>query len=324
MNIEKVDFNGYRIGIPVPFPMKYIYCYLFKEKDGYILIDAGFNYKPAKETWHEVFQKLKINPNEIKTIYLTHFHPDHSGLAGWMQQLTGATVYIHEIDIQMMERVFGKDSVQSKQMRQMVLNHGVPQKLSEEIAEHMDKITNHVLPLPTMLPIGEEVEFAERKWKVILIPGHSSGHIGFYQEDEKLLISGDHILDKITPNISLWPGGSQQPLHDYVDSLQKVRELGVQKVLPAHGNIIHRVNKRIDELIEHHEDRLSAMEELAKSRTAYQIAEDIFSHKDLTPHQWRFAIAETVAHLEYLTFEKRISKADIDPIVYARVNETVG
>ncbi|PLR78744.1 MBL fold metallo-hydrolase [Bacillus sp. V3-13] len=320
MNIEKIDFNGYRIGIPVPFPMKYVYCYLFEHLDHYILIDAGFNYKDARSAWEQVLQQLNIDPKQIKTIYLTHFHPDHSGLAGWMQQLTGAEVFMHEIDLKMMNRVWGKDSIQTKHIEEMNLNHGVPVLLSTEVSTHMNLLEKHVHPLPEVKPVDGDVEFAGTTWKIIHTPGHSNGHICFFQEDEKILISGDHILDKITPNISLWPGASQTPLHDYISSLHKVRELHVNKALPAHGKIIDNVNERIKQLIYHHEQRLAEMERLATSRTAYQVADDIFAHKQLSPHQWRFAIAETIAHLEYLSHEQRIKRENSYPIVYEKIN----
>jgi glyoxylase-like metal-dependent hydrolase (beta-lactamase superfamily II) len=316
MTIEQIESGGYRIGIPVPFPMKYVYCYLFKQKENFVLIDVGFNYPAAKEAWEEVFVHLGIEPTKIKTIYLTHFHPDHSGLCGWMQQRTDAHVYMHEIDMNMMEQVWGENSVQTVQMKQMILDYGVPEQLSGDIITHMKKITNHVLPLPAVSSIGSQVEFNDQIWKVIHTPGHSAGHICFYQEEDQVLLAGDHVLDKITPNISVWPGSSQNPLHEYVESLLKIKSFPAKKVYSAHGHVIENLDERVDELIRHHEERLLKMEALADQKTAYQIAEQLFAHKELSPHQWRFAIAETIAHLHYLEKENRIRREGIKPIVY--------
>ena len=320
MLIEKINFNGYRIGIPIPFPMKYVYCYLFPQDEGYVVIDTGLNDVATRNAWKQVFHDLKIDPNEIKTIYLTHFHPDHSGLCGWMQQWTGAEVYMHEIDMEMMEQVWGKESIQAQQVGEMTRKHGTPQPLSEKIIEHMDRLQLNVLPLPNINPIATEVAFAGEKWQVIHTPGHSAGHICFFQEAERILISGDHILDKISPNISVWPGASQAPLHEYIQSLIQIKALQVKLAYPGHGKIIDRVNERIDELIEHHQHRLEAMEELASGKTAYEIAETIFASKKLNPHQWRFAIAETIAHLNYLTAENRINKGDSTPVVFEKTS----
>lgn len=319
MKIEKIDFNGYRIGIPIPFPMKYVYCYLFKQDDHFVLIDVGYNNKQGKAAWEEVFQEQNIQPSQIKTIYLTHFHPDHAGLAGWMHQLTGAPVYMHEIDARMMEHVWGNESKQARNIKEMVFEHGTPEVLAEEIQKQMELLINHIRPIPTISIIGEQVKFADREWEVIHTPGHSTGHICFFQEAEKVLISGDHILDKITPNISVWPGASQVPLHDYINSLQKLKDLQAKRAFPAHGMPIDQVNDRINQLINHHETRLSVMAEMAQNRTAYEVAEEIFAHKELTPHQWRFAIAETIAHLDYLSIENRVKKVIGLPIKYEKL-----
>lgn len=321
VNIEKIKYDGYRIGIPVPFPMKYVYCYLFKQNDGYALIDVGFNYSEARETWGKVFDYLNIHFSDIKTIYLTHFHPDHTGLSGWMQELTGADVYIHDIDAEMMERVWGENSVQTLKMKDMILDHGVPEQLSEKIILYMEKLRKNVLPLPKMQTIGHEVQFAQRNWKVIHTPGHSSGHVCFYQQDEGVMIAGDMILDRITPNISVWPGASQNPLHEYMESLRMLKTLTISIAYTSHHSAVEHIDQRIDELIAHHDERLLKIEELAKGKTAFEIAEVLFSHKNLTPHQWRFAIAETIAHLNYLEQENRIEWEGTRPMVYKkRVN----
>lgn len=318
MNIEKIEFGGYRVGIPVPFPMKYVYCYLFKQDNGYVMIDVGLNYKAARDAWQVVFDHLGIAPKEIHTIYLTHFHPDHSGLSGWMQELTGANLYMHEIDAEMIERVWGKNSTQVSRMHEMVVKHGVPEDLADGISEHMDKLHKNVLPLPVVKPIEDKVVFGEKHWSVIHTPGHSAGHICFYQQEEEILIGGDHILEKITPNISVWPGASQHPLHEYIDSLRKLKKYVIKKIYSAHHAPVLNVNERIDELIEHHHERLTYIERLADQKTTYEIAKVLFAHRELNPHQWRFAIAETIAHLNYLEREGRITKRSGGTFVYFR------
>ncbi|ARK28902.1 MBL fold metallo-hydrolase [Halalkalibacter krulwichiae] len=318
IEIEQIEEYGYRIGVPIPFPMKYVYCYLLKDKDHFVLIDVGLNYPPAREMWEGVFRELNIQPTDIKTIYLTHFHPDHSGLCGWMQEKTGANVLMSETDKKMIERVWGEGSVQTVQLKEMIIDYGVPEQLSAAIIDHMEKLTKHVLPLPRISSISSEVEINGNNWEVIHTPGHSAGHICFYQEVDKILIAGDHVLDKITPNISVWPGSSQDPLHEYMDSLRKIKSLSTKRVYSAHGKVVEDLAGRVDELIAHHEFRLAKMEELADSRTAYEIAEHLFAHKELSPHQWRFAIAETIAHLHYLEKENRIKRKETTPIVYER------
>lgn len=310
MNIEAIADSLYRIPIPVPFPMKYVYCYLGIGGQGVVLIDAGFNDQAAREAWKQAFTQLKLHPKDIKAIYLTHFHPDHFGLAGWMQELTAAPVYISETDLAMVDRVWRNGNAQALKIGDMGKKNGVPDILAEQIVAHMAKLNKHVNPLPELQPLAmNEVLLSDEPWQVIPTPGHSDGHICFYQQRKKMFLAGDHILDKITPNISLWPGCSQNPLQDYFQSLQKTAALEISLTLPAHGKLICDVRQRVSEIIEHHERRLEKMFILArKGRTAYEVALEVFREKELTPHQWRFAIAETLAHLEYLVFQGKLEK----------------
>ncbi|BCU80609.1 MBL fold metallo-hydrolase [Polycladomyces abyssicola] len=322
MNIQQIEENIYRIPIPVPFPMKYIYCYLFRASDGWNVVDAGFNYPPAIETWLQVFADLDVEPKQIRSIYLTHFHPDHFGLAGWMQELTGAPVFISAEDFAMADRVFGPDSKQANRVAIMCRENGVPADLADKIEQNMEKLRAHVLPLPNLTILTDhEVTLGGDIWKVISTPGHSDGLICFYQPEKRLLLAADHILDKITPNISLWPDSRSNPLQDYLNSLNKVRSLDVLLTLPAHGEVIDNLSSRIDEIISHHERRLIQMLDLAKEgQSAYQIADGIFGHKNLTPHQWRFAIAETLAHLEFLVSGQKLVKVKNRGIIQYQAN----
>lgn len=318
MGIQRINDHVYRIPIPVPFPMKYVYCYLIQGKDGWDLVDTGLNYAAAREVWQDAFAQLQLEPQHIRAIYLTHFHPDHFGLAGWMQQWTGAPVYLSTEDLQMVNRVWGAESMQAKRIRELYLQNGVPEELAQQIMEHMEHLNKQVHPLPEIKPFEQqEVVLGDETWQVIHTPGHSDGHLCFYHAGDRLLIAADHILAKITPNISLWPGCRSNPLQDYLLSLQKMMGLDVERVLPGHGDIVTNLPQRIQEIVAHHGERLENMYELAKDgRTAYQIADATFSHKELTPHQWRFAMAETLAHLEYLVAAGRLSKTDDEGIVY--------
>ena len=326
LNIEQIEEKIYRIPIPVPFPMKYVYCYLFQEADGWSLVDAGFHYPDAVDTWKQVFKQLSVNPKNIRSIYLTHFHPDHFGLAGWMQELTGAKVFISKEDYVMAERVWGQNSRQASRVGAICRQNGVPDSLAAQIEENMKKLSKHVTPLPSLTVLEEkEVTLGGKTWRVIPVPGHSDGLVNFYQPEQRLLLAADHVLDKITPNISLWPGCRPNPLKDYFSSLNKIDELDIKLVLPAHGAVIHQIQERISEIRLHHEKRLNQMFSLAKDgQTAYKIASELFQHKKLSPHQWRFAIAETLAHLEYLVSMNQLIKGERNGIIFYKHNVEKG
>ncbi|WP_400163560.1 MBL fold metallo-hydrolase [Brevibacillus sp. TJ4] len=318
MEIQPISDSIYRIPIPVPFPMKYMYSYLVKGKEGWDMIDVGLRYPAAHEAWLAAFASLRIEPQDVRAIYITHFHPDHVGLAGWMQQLTGAPVLISPVDMQMVTNVWGPESYEAALIGQMCRTNGVPEALTSEIVSNMNQLNKSVLPLPLMTPLtDEEVVLGDEQWRVIATPGHSDGHLCFYQPQKRLLICADHIMEKITPNISLWPGCRPNPLDDYLESLKSMSELEVDVALPGHGDLIADYGGRIRAIIAHHDERLQHMYALAKEgRTAYQVAELLFREKELTAHQWRFAMAETLAHLEFLVKRGCLDKSEEKQVVY--------
>ncbi len=308
--IENMGDGWHRIPIPVPFPMKYMYAYAAVGQDGVDLIDAGFHTSDAKQAWKDAFAQLQIQPSDVRTIYMTHFHPDHFGLAGWMQEWTKAPVKISRTDMDRVRLVWGNGSVMAEQIGEMAFVNGAPRELADEIVRNMLKLGERVVPLPEMTPLeGDEATIGGEPWRVFPTPGHSDGHLCFYHSGRRRLIAGDHLLDPITPNISTWPEGSCNPLRLYLNSLRRTAELDIDVSYGGHGKPIPNVQERIGQLIGHHEKRLEKMLHIAKDgKTAYETAAELFRDKALTAHQWRFAIAETISHLDYLLAEGKLVK----------------
>jgi glyoxylase-like metal-dependent hydrolase (beta-lactamase superfamily II) len=154
-----------------------------------------------------------------------------------------------------------------------------------------------------LVPLQPEdrIELGRSEARVIHTPGHSDFHFVLHDERRRLLFVGDHLLLKITPNIGLWTYTAPRPLRRYLDSLEGLRGLGVDLVFPGHGPLFHDMDGRVDELLAHHEERLSAMLAALDGQpaTPFEVARRVFP-EDLTAHQLRFALAETLAHLEHL------------------------
>lgn len=307
---EKIGEGLYRIPVPIPFPMKYMYACIAIGDDGVDVIDAGFPTEEAKQAWEDVFRELNIAPGDVRSIYLTHMHPDHFGLAGWMQEWTKAPVRMSRTDLERAGRLWGGGAEQAEKMGEMAVANGAPRDLADQITENMLKMKRRVTPLPEITPLeGDEVRLGGHTWRIFPTPGHSDGHLCFYEPGQKLFIAGDHLLDPISPNISKWPDASETPLADYLESLRRTAELDISVSYGGHGKPIHNVRTRVEQLIAHHEERLEQMLNFAKDgKTAYETAAEHFRDKALTAHQWRFAIAETIAHLDYLTAEGKLTK----------------
>ena len=148
------------------------------------------------------------------------------------------------------------------------------------------------------------------------LPGHADGHLGFVRDG--VLIAGDHLLQRISPAVGLYPESRPDPLGDYLASLERTIELAPRIVYPGHGEPIPDAAVRARELIEHHRRRLDETAEALgdEPRSAYEISLDVFG-ADLGPTQRRFAVAETLSHLERLVFDGRARRhGNADAVTY--------
>ncbi|HET9222381.1 MAG TPA: MBL fold metallo-hydrolase, partial [Roseiflexaceae bacterium] len=173
------------------------------------------------------------------------------------------------------------------------------------------------LAATTVLAAGARLRIGGREFQAISTPGHSDGHLAFYCSEERLLLCGDTVLTKITPNISLWPHGRPNPLADFLRTLDVLGRIAVELALPGHGPLITVFGQRLAELRAHHHERLLAVERAAGGGgTAFVVCTAIFPTEQLNAHQIRFAMAETLAHLEYLVDVGRLARVDGEQVIY--------
>lgn len=317
--IKIINSYGESFGIlkntlPLPFALDHINCYLLKGKKGCHILDTGLNMPFSHSGWEDFLQNNGVGWNDIKGIYVTHYHPDHYGSCGWLQQKTGAPVYMSEREYKNVQYVWLSGFDFMDKFNGHCIKNGVPEELLEKINGIMIKSARSVYPDPPDIDIvseGDEVMLGDYSYRAICTPGHSDGHLCFFNEAHGLLLSGDHLLPKITSNVGLWPGSEPNPLKLFFHSLRKVEKLKPSFVAPAHGWYFDNVSFRVNELLVHHEERLQFMADKARGgKTAYDISKEVFG-TNLTLHEVRFAIAETIAHLVYLESEERI-KSCID------------
>jgi glyoxylase-like metal-dependent hydrolase (beta-lactamase superfamily II) len=156
-------------------------------------------------------------------------------------------------------------------------------------------------PVVRDLRSGEALLIGARQFEVIAAAGHSDGQLALYCRDERLLLCGDAVLMKITPNVGLWPWGDQNPLATFLATLERLAGLQVDLALPGHGPLIDGFHARIGQLRGHHDERIEQMRlAVGGGADAYHVCRRVFATETLTSHQLRFAMAETLAHLEYL------------------------
>ncbi|REK75888.1 MBL fold metallo-hydrolase [Paenibacillus paeoniae] len=315
-NISTLAHGWLQVKVPLPFSLKWVNSYIIPEREGVTVIDPGLGTPEAKELWTDVLAETGLDWGDIKRIMITHQHPDHYGLAGYMQERSGAPVCITERSHAYAMRLWGEGSGFPKALRELYIHHGMPGEIMDRIERNLDGFIELVSPQPQVeyIAAGQRLVLGDWEWELIDAPGHAYGAVCFYQPDIRWMVCGDQVLPHITPNISVVPGEEKDPLEAFLGSLEQLKSYDVALALPGHRDPFTDFQGRIDELISHHVRRLDRMAELLKheSCTAFALCETLFGVRLRdNPHNLRFAMSETLAHLYYLEREGRIRSREV-------------
>ncbi|RAL26999.1 MBL fold metallo-hydrolase [Thermoflavimicrobium daqui] len=309
-----------KVALPLPFPLKIINAYLIEGKKGYTIVDAGLHTTEALETWKQIQQEVGFTWEDVEKIIITHYHPDHFGLAGTLQNLTQAPVYISETDWKQAMLFFDRESSLPDEMAEFYKKHGLPEAWVKQIPDHLRGFCRWVEPHPQVefIRAGEMIELGDYPYQIYHTPGHADGHLSFYDPKRQLLMGGDFLLPKITPNISLWPKCHSNPLALFLETLAQMKDLAVKQVFPAHGQVFDFYQERISQLENHHKKRLQQIQKIVAERGRLTTADTCFAifGQNLSIHNLRFAMAETLAHLEYLRQNNQIDGEEKDDIYF--------
>jgi glyoxylase-like metal-dependent hydrolase (beta-lactamase superfamily II) len=287
-----------RVTLSLPFPPGHVHVYLLRGADGWTAVDTGLGLPDAGAQWRGIAASLD---KPLIGLVITHFHPDHVGAGADVVALTGATAHQGELDYAQCEEVWGSVDWPER-IAVWLERHGTPSPIARDVLQQGKLARPFIRPAnnPELLHEGDTLD----GWNVLDLPGHADGHIGL--ERNGVLVAGDHLLPDISPAVGRYADGSPDPLGAYLQSLQRTVKLDPQLALPGHGEPIEDPTGRARELIAHHRERLDATEAAlgAGPRTAYEVSLALFSG-DLDASGRRFAVAETLAHLERLSAEGR-------------------
>ncbi len=312
---QEVAKDIYQVRLPLPFRLDHVQCYLLRGESGWTIVDAGLNMSVSRNGWLNSFAALGIAPGDVTQIVLTHTHPDHYGLAGWLQAWHSSRDFVPPVLLSQREAIFAdvcwvNFETLIVSMEQTFGRCGIEPEQARKIAAEVHRVASRTDPHPTKiqtLQAGSMIEMGNRTFQIIHTPGHADGHLIFYDKADRLLLSGDHVLNSITPHIGRWPKGDADPLGRYLDSLRSLKQLDVQLALPGHKALIRNWHGRLAELQIHHAERLERTVTAVKNfATVSDIATQEFNLAALDMHNTRFALAETLAHLDLLVNQGRL------------------
>lgn len=305
--VQEIEPGIARLTLQLPVPPGHVHCYVVEGDPGRLLVDTGLALPGLEETLREELD------GPVDRIVITHFHPDHVWGGQVAREVTGAPVLQGRLDYEQCEQVWGSRDWPER-IAAWFRRNGVP---PEDTATMLER-DREALPLiryerdPELLAEGDRVE----GWEVVDLPGHADGHLGFLRDG--LLLAGDHILPDITPAVGLYPESRPDPLGSYLASLERTVELAPRLALPAHGDPIGDPAGRAREIIEHHRERLEQTHASLgpEPRTGHAVSQSLFPG-GLGPSQRRFAVAETLAHLERLVATGEAARqGDVGPVTY--------
>jgi len=326
----KVADGVYCARFSMPMSLDHINLWLLEDGAGWTVVDTCLNMSSARATWEKLFDGFMAG-KPITRVICTHLHPDHVGLAGWLTERFDCRLWMSREEF-LMCRAMTADT--GREAPDVALRFyraaGYTEEQLESYRRKFGNFGRAIAPLPDSfrrLVDGETITIGDRYWQIIGGSGHSPEHAALYCPALKLMISGDQVLPRITPNVSVFPTEPEgNPLEEFLRSSARIRELLPDDllVLPAHEAPFKGLHLRMSQLIESHEEDLNSLFRfLDEPKRAVDCFPALF-RREIKGDSMGLATGETLAHLNCLLSQRRITRTDDDAGVswYRQVPET--
>ena len=314
----------YWVRMQLPYTLDHINIWLIDDGDSWVLVDTCVDMDSARQNYETLFTGIMDN-KPISRVLVTHMHPDHVGLAGWLVKRFDAEFYMSRTDYLMCRAMAGDTGLKAPdEAIRFYHRAGFSESGLARYSERFGGFGQHIFPLPqayNRVKQDDELEIGGRIWRVEIGGGHAPEHACLYCADLNVLISGDQVIPRISSNVSLFPTEPfANPLQDWIDSCIRLRkELpGDALVLPAHNEPFYGLHARLDALVDGHENAMTRLLDVCKTpRRA--VDREIFSalfKRKITADTYFMATGESLAHLMCLVHRKLVNMHLDDDGVY--------
>ncbi|CAN7709100.1 MBL fold metallo-hydrolase [Aminobacter sp. LjRoot7] len=307
--------------LPLPFQLDHVNVYLLEDDGGWTVIDTGTDSLTNHDHWNQLLAET-VPGRPLRRVIVTHFHPDHVGVAGWLCRSHNVPLVMTESELALAQRMLAtEETTTHARFHSIYRLNGMEPDLADQVVANGHDYHRWVSELPdevTILHAGEEFRIGKRNFRLMVGGGHSPEHAMLYDAEGKVLICADQVLARISPNISIVPSDPEgNPLSYYLDSLEMLRREVPDSalVLPGHDIPFHGLHARAQALRLHHESRCAAI--VAACRHRRLSARELVPHtflREFDHRQIGFALTETIAHVNLLLATRQLSASVIDEV----------
>ena len=311
--------------LPMPGRLNHINVWLLRDDDGWVIVDTGINSEEIQECWEGIFEEY-LDGRPVTRVIATHLHNDHTGQAGWLTRRWGVELHMSRTEF-FMCKVMASDGPQDvpEDAIRFYRRAGFEKQRLDGYRRRFGTFGARISQLPAgyhRLSDGEILSLDGRKWRVVVGRGHSPEHVCLYCPDLKLLISGDQVLPRITPNVSVNPSEPHaNPLREWLRSCAQLQEAlpADLLVLPAHEDPFYGLHDRLQGLIDFHEGGLSRLRDLcSEPRRAVDVFPALFK-RQVNDMMFFAATGESIAHLHYALGEGQLElEEDAEGVAWYR------
>jgi len=310
--------NIHRIRLPVPFFVNHIYIHLIEnyETSSLILIDCGPATDDAFIILEKYIQSIGYSMDNLEACIVTHSHYEHYGMLERIKQNYEIKILAHPAMVKFASIDFNEIL---SSVYELFITNGMPKVSVEKfLSLYQSIMKENPIPLIDEVISHRDSILRNLEWQIIWTPGHAEDHLCIYNENTKVMFTGDHVISKVTPQIGLtYSVQSKNPLKVYQQSLQELLNYDIKVSYPGHNNPIENTHERIIEILKHHKSRenwiLKTLD--SKKLTAFEIGSKIFGETATIGH-YIISCTETIAHLRSLKTNGKVNEILKDGIYY--------